>query len=144
MLSGLVFFWLLARGFFAAKVYDSWIPTPAKVVSAWIETLPQPGSEPPRYEFQVRYIYNVNSVPHTGTRLKEIPGNTRQRSKVEKLEARFPVDAEVTCFVDPTDPAKAILIRPTKAPGYTLWYPGLFVVGGAGMCYSACRRRWRS
>lgn len=141
MLIGLGFCWLLARGYLAAKRYDSWIPTPATVVSAWIKTVPQPGSEPPRHEFQVRYTYSAGGASQAGTRLKEIPGNTRQRSKVEKLQRRFAVGSQVTCFVDPNDPAMAILIRPTKAPGYTLWFPGLFVVGGAGMCLSACRRR---
>ena len=141
MLLGLAFCWLLARGYSAAKAYDSWIPTPAKVVSAWIETIPQPGSEPPRYEFQVRYAYNAGGAPQTGTRLKEIPGNTRQRGKVEKLENQFSVGNEDTCYVNPTIPGMAILIRPTKAPGYTLWFPGLFVIGGAGMCFSAIRRK---
>ncbi|MDB2327405.1 DUF3592 domain-containing protein, partial [bacterium] len=93
----MAFCWLLARGYSAAKAYDSWIPTPAKVVSAWIETIPQPGSEPPRYEFQVRYAYHAGGAPQTGTRLKEIPGNTRQRGKVEKLENQFSVGNEVTC-----------------------------------------------
>ena len=144
MALGLAFCWLLARGYHAAKGYDSWIPTPAKVNSAWIKMVPQPGAEPPRYTFKVRYSYTTNGTAQTGTRLKEIPGNTRLRSKVEKLESRFAVGKQVTCYVNPADPTMAILIRPTKAPGYTWWFPGLFVVGGAGMCFAAFRQRRRS
>lgn len=136
---GMFFCWLLFRGYLAAKSYDAWIETPATVVSAWIQSVPQPGAEPPRYEFKVRYTYEVEGEAQTGTRLKEIPGNTRVRKKVEGLESRFPLGQETSCYVDPSDPTMAILVRPTKAPGYTLWFPGLFVVGGVGMCVFAMR-----
>ena len=143
MVLGLSFMALLWKGYLAAKSFDSWVETPAKVTAAWIETVPQPGSEPPRYAFRVRYQYERDGAVLSGTRLKEIPGNTRQRAKVERWEARYPVGSETVCYVNPDAAEEAVLVRPTKAPGYTLWFPGLFAVGGAGMALYGLARRHR-
>ena len=113
------------------------------MLASWIETVPQPGSEPPRYRFRVRYRYEIDGRMHISNRLREIVGTTRQWAKVAALKERFPVAASVICFVNPADPGEAVLLRPTKAPGYTLWFPALFAVGGAGMCVVALRRGHR-
>lgn len=143
MLMGIAFCALLWRGYQRASAFDSWQERPAVVLASWIEALPQPGSEPPRFRFRVRYEYEIDGQKHISTNLKEIVGNTRQRSKVEALEKRYLVAATAVCFVNPEDPTDALLLRPTKAPGYTLWFPALFAVGGAGMCVVALRRSHR-
>ncbi len=143
MLLGLGFCFLLGRGYLTAASFDAWRPTRATVLASWIEGVPQPGSALVRYEFKVRYRYEANGESQVSTRVREIASNTRKRSKVERLQAQFAVGDEVTCYVDPEDPSQAILLRPTKAPGYTLWFPALFAVGGAGMCVVALRKRHR-
>jgi hypothetical protein len=74
------------------------------------------------------------------TRVRDVERRSRVRAKAEKLQGRFDSGREVTCYVNPGNPADAILLKPTKAPGYTVWFPGLFVVGGLGMCVVAIRR----
>lgn len=140
---GLAFCLLLLRGYLAAAAYDDWQPTPALVVASWIEPVPQPGSDPMRYRLRVRYRYEIAGETYVSTRVREIESNTRQRAKLERLQERFRSGEEATCFVNPRHPEEAILLRPTKAPGYTVWYPALFVLGGAGMCIRALRRRHR-
>jgi hypothetical protein len=45
------------------------------------------------------------------------------------------------CRVNPADPAVAVLRIDSRAPGYSLWFPALFVVGGVGIVVGALRRR---
>ena len=140
---GSAFAFLLVRGHRLAAAYDAWAPTPALILASWIETLPQPSPDPPRYRFRVNYRYEVEGQERIAARVTDLDGSTRQRAKVRRLKERFPVGEELDCYVNPADPGEAILLRPTKAAGYTLWFPGLFVVGGAGMCVVALRRAQR-
>lgn len=141
MFVGLGFSALLLKGFLAASAYDSWVPREATVLSSWIEEIPQPGSDPSRYRFRLRYRYRMGETWQIGTRFQDIERKTRSRERVERLLNRYGPCTSVRCYVNPEVPEESMLIRPTKAPGYTLWFPGLFVVGGSGMCVVAFRRR---
>jgi hypothetical protein len=44
-----------------------------------------------------------------------------------------------TCRVHPRDPDFAVLKPDSLAPGYSIWFPALFVVGGLGMAGKAAR-----
>ena len=46
---------------------------------------------------------------------------------------RWPVGKQVEAFVNPKAPKEAVLDHETKAPGYSIWFPGLFLVGGLGI-----------
>lgn len=46
-------------------------------------------------------------------------------------------------FVNPTEPNFAVLKPDTKAAGYSIWFPLLFVVGGLGIVVRAIVRRAR-
>ena len=110
---------------------------------SWVERVPQPGASYSRYAFRARYSYTYEGTEYRSSQVREIERRVREREKVEAVRKRFPVHAEVMCYVNPARPEEAILIKPTKAPGYSIWFPGLFVVGGLGMCVKALRRRHR-
>jgi hypothetical protein len=42
-----------------------------------------------------------------------------------------------TCRVNPHDPDFAVLKPDSLAPGYSIWFPALFVIGGLGMTVRA-------
>ena len=46
---------------------------------------------------------------------------------------------ETTCYVNPVEFNSAYLKPDSLAPGYSIWFPALFVVGGLGMVISALR-----
>lgn len=142
-LMGGVFCWLLGRGYLVAASYDDWVETPATISGSWVERVPQPEGATPRYAFRARYEYQVAGERYRSSQVREIERRLKNREKVESVQRRYPVDGEVTCYVNPGNPGEAILIRPTKAPGYSIWFPGLFVVGGVGMCVRALRRNHR-
>jgi hypothetical protein len=41
------------------------------------------------------------------------------------------------CFVDPQNPQLAILKPDSLAPGYSIWFPGLFMIAGLGITFNA-------
>ena len=59
--------------------------------------------------------------------------------KAEKMAEKFPEGSRQTCFVNPSDPAFAVLKLDSKGPGYSLWFPLLIVVGGLGIIVGAVR-----
>ena len=127
----------------AAASYDAWVETPAVISGSWVERVPQPTGATPRYAFRARYAYTYDGKAYHSSQVREIERRLKNRGKVEAAQERFPVHADVMCFVNPTRPEEALLIRPTKAPGYSIWFPGLFVVGGLGMCVKGLRRSHR-
>ena len=83
----------------------------------------------------------MGGVAHTGTHVRRVEGGSSHKEAAqEKLEA-YPEGKAVTCYVNPEDPAFAILEHSTRAALYSLWFPLLFVVGGAGMILSALRTK---
>ena len=41
------------------------------------------------------------------------------------------------CFVDPQNPQLAILKPDSLAPGYSIWFPALFMIAGLGITFNA-------
>ncbi len=130
---GLIFAALLWKGYRAAARFQDWEPHPCTVVAAWVETIARPGVSADSLRFRVRYRYEVAGVEHLSERIGDIERTTTRPAKLEALKERYPVGAVLTCYVNPAKTSEALLKRPTRAPGYTIWFPGLFVAGGVGM-----------
>jgi hypothetical protein len=56
---------------------------------------------------------------------------------VEELVATFATGSMTKCWVNPQQPSQSVLKLDTRAAGYTLWFPGLFFLGGVGMIVGA-------
>ena len=138
---GIVFAVLLYRGYRMASAYDTWQEMPCTVLSSWVEDVPQPGTTVPWYQFRVRYRYEVGDELRVSDRVTDLDRTTRKRPKAEALQLRYPVGAVTVCYVNTNNDAEAILKRPTKVSGYSIWFPCLFVVGGFGMALVAVRQR---
>jgi hypothetical protein len=44
------------------------------------------------------------------------------------------------CFVNPKNPQLAVLKPDSLAPGYSIWFPGLFMIAGLGIGMNALIR----
>lgn len=140
--AGLFFCVALANGYTRAKALRSWVELPALVVASSIETQRVPGAvQENRYRAHVRYRYRHEDREWVSDGVSTKDKWSRDRSKAERVVARYGLGSRVACFVNPDNPSEAILERSTLAPGYTLWFPGLFVLGGAGMLWAAGRGR---
>jgi hypothetical protein len=95
---------------------------------------------PMEFRQEIVFGYEFAGARRTGDRLtlRENPWSA-DRAEMEKRAAALPAGATTTCRVDPANPDFAVLKPDSLAPGYTIWFPGLFVAGGIGMVIRAIR-----
>ena len=56
---------------------------------------------------------------------------------MESRIKEYPAGKTTTCRVNPNNPDFAVLKPDSLAPGYSIWFPGLFVIGGLGITFRA-------
>jgi hypothetical protein len=122
-----------------AEETRTWKPVEAIVIASQVLTdRPSPHS-PLKFTADVHYRYTVDGKTHTSTRIKRVDGPSSHKNKTEEVVARYPLGKPVTCYVNPAQPDFAILEHDSRAALYSIWFPLLFVAGGAGMVVSALR-----
>jgi hypothetical protein len=142
---GGVFTWLMLASYLRAKRIDRWDKVPCAIVESTVESRRDdpdwPAAMPQEYRFRVRYEYEWDGATHVGDHYR-LRGSSWSSGteKAEELVATYPQGSVVTCQVNPDQPDEAVLKGESKAPGYSLWFPLLFVVGGTGIVAGAWRR----
>ncbi len=137
---GVIFVALMWRSFDRASDQRAWTEVQATIIESRVDQRQIGVQVKVEYGFFVAYGYSYEGVPFTSERysLRGSPWS----SSIERSQRRvdqFPVGSEVTCFVDPGDPAFSVLKLDSKAPGYSLWFPAIFIIGGIGMIVGAIR-----
>ena len=131
---GGVFTWLLGTSFARAKEMDRWQETPCFILEAELGER-KIGQEVPReYRLRILYGYDFGDEP-LSCEDYDLRGNAwvKDPSRVRALLQSFPAGTQQLCWVNPDNPEQAVLKKETKAPGYSIWFPILFVVGGLGI-----------
>ena len=135
-----IFLWV---SYVRAQETRRWTPTPCLILSSRVISEHPSPSSPIAHRASIRYRYTVNSVTFEGNHIHRegADGPTSDRAKAEAVCAKYPPFHESTCFVNPAKPGSAVLEHATKAGLYTIWFPLVFVTGGAGMVWSAWRTK---
>jgi len=141
-LIGGVFSWLMWRSYDRARDMHAWPEVPCLILSAELEQRPIDYNGPPEYRVNVLYGYEYDGTRRTGERItwRGNPWSSKQ-NLVEQRVAAYPEGLETTCRVNPADPDFAILEPDTKAPGYSIWFPLLFIVAGLTIAIKALTHR---
>lgn len=132
-----VFIWYLWSSFQKARLMDSWVETPCTIESVSIDNSQQTQHYATKYRLDVIYTYRIGEREYRGTRVKRLPVEGSSRKKIEKKRTKYVPTENPVCFVDPEAPENAVLRKDTKAAIYSIWFPGLFFVGGLGIVLSA-------
>jgi hypothetical protein len=120
-----------------AKQTRSWEETACIIVKSQVdEGRPTPNS-PVQYLAVVEYEYTFGGTTRRGNRIKRVEGPTSHRGRAEEKVADYPTGNSAVCWVNPHAPDEVILRHDSMAPLYTIWFPGLFVIGGAGIALGA-------
>jgi len=139
--AGIVFTWVLWTAWQRAEETRRWVPLPSRIVSSRLtQELPTPNSNP-AYRAEVRYSYIFDGKSQLGSNIKRVNSPSQHEDVARKKLESYPVGAEQTCFVNPLKPEQAVLKHDTRAALYSIWFPGLFVIGGLGMAWNALRPR---
>ncbi len=134
---------LINHGYKRAMVTRAWTETPCEITKSEVmEERPTPNS-PMEYEAIIHYAYTFEGERFENDSIKLTDGPTRHKDKAEKTIAEWPVGSSSVCWVNPEAPENAVLKHNTKAVGYTVWFPGLFVIGGLGIMIASIRANLR-
>lgn len=141
MLGG-VFVWLMARSFQRAWEMRAWPKIPCVILVSEVAEFKHDEISGMEFRQLLNYGYEWQGVAHTSNHLtwRDNPSSS-SRELVESRVAEFPVGKSTVCHVDPANPAFAILKPDSLAPGYAIWFPGLFVIGGLGIVWRAATNR---
>lgn len=137
-LIGGVFVWLMARSYLRARELRSWPEVPCVILSSELVERRHDDQSPLEFRHDLSFGYEWQGQPLTGDHLT-LRGSPWS-SKRDLMESRFkeyPVGKSTTCRVDPKNPDFAVLKPDSLAPGYSIWFPGLFVIGGLGIAFRA-------
>lgn len=140
-LAGGIFTALMWRSFQRARDVEAWPVVPCIILRSDVEERQIDPNSAVERRFSVLFGYEWEGVPRESELLK-LRGSMWS-SKAEGAQAfleRYPEGSRQECHVNPADPAIAVLEPESKAPGYSLWFPLIFVVGGIGMMAGAWRK----
>lgn len=137
---GLAFTWWLWGAGEKGMITRHWTPVPCVILVSGVKQSQYSPNDPEKWQPEMEYRYTFAGQVYHGTRVKRVEGPSPHRAKATAAAAAFPPGMETECFVNPQNPSEAVLMHSTKAAFYTLWWPLLFAVGGAGMLRAALRR----
>lgn len=139
-LLGGLFVWLMGRSFLRAKEMRSWPQVPCIILTSETDQRKNDPDSPTEYRQLISFGYEWKGEAYTADHLglRGSPWTSKQNLS-EKRAAEFTVGMKTTCFVNPAEPTAAYLKPDSLAPGYSIWFPALFVVGGLGICISTMR-----
>ena len=141
-LLGFLFVWLMGRSYLRAKEMHSWPQVPCVIITSESEERKNDPESRTEFRQNVSFGYEWESQVYTSDQLG-LRGSpwTSKPNLVESRAAEFPVGMKTVCFVNPANPEMAYLKPDSLAPGYSIWFPALFVIGGLGISISAIRNR---
>lgn len=137
-LIGSVFFWLMWRSFDRANHMRDWPEVECVILSAEVEERRIDPNGPAEFRLDLAYGYMWEGVAYTGDRIT-LRGSpwTSKSDVIAEREREYREGMTTTCRIDPKNPEIAVLKMDSKAPGYSIWFPALFIVGGLGMSVRA-------
>ena len=136
-LAGTVFTGVLWVAWQRAAETRSWAAVPCTVLSSQVVPLRKSISSNVVFDPQVRYTYEVAGQRYESQRIKRVDGPSSDPDKAQSVRQRYYPGQRTQCYMRPGSPDFAILEHGSRAALYTLWFPLLFVVGGAVMAWRA-------
>ncbi len=141
MLGG-VFVWLMGRSFLRAREMRAWPEVACVILSSEVVEWRHDDNSPPQFRPELSFGYTWKGEARTGDHLT-LRGSpwSSNRGLAEARTAEYPVGMTTTCHVDPAATGFAVLKTDSLAPGYSIWFPALFVIGGLGITLRAAAGR---
>lgn len=136
-----LFLWLMGRSYLRARDMTTWPQVPCVILRSEVTERRIADNVAPDYRFSVLYRYEFAGRDHESDRWSLRGSMPRSEAgAVEELVAQYPVGSRQTCWVNPDQPEIALLKLDSRAAGYSLWFPGLFFLGGLGMIIGAWKK----
>ncbi|MCF6314058.1 MAG: DUF3592 domain-containing protein [Verrucomicrobiales bacterium] len=125
--AGCTFLWL---SFQKARSTDHWVERPAKVIVSMVDHSRRTQHNDVKFQLQLHYRYEFEGKSHLSSKIKVRPIASKVEKKIVAWQRLYPVGKELICYVNPEQADQAILIKPTKAAIYSLWFPAILILFG--------------
>lgn len=135
---GGVFVLLMGRSFLRAREMRAWPEVACVILSSEVGERRHDENSPPEFRQDLSFGYSWKGQARTSDHLT-LRGSpwSSDRGLVDARTAEYPVGMATTCHVNPAVPDFAVLKTDSLAPGYSIWFPSLFVIGGLGITFRA-------
>ena len=133
---GSLFELLIVREFARAVGQRLWKPAPCTITASEVQ---ERGGESP-YAFAVSYRYDYSGRQYGGSTYKHGYSSSSKYSSAQGLVWQYPVGRSAVCYVNPENPAQAVLQRDSPLIGLAALFPLIFVAIGAGGIYFMWRK----
>lgn len=110
----------------------NWIATPCVIVSRDVEESRNSDGED-SYRVVARYRYQVDGREYVGNRDNWSFGDSSGHESKRRIVRSLPAGMDATCYVDPANPAEAVLSREVGWEAAFVLIPVVFIVAGVGM-----------
>jgi hypothetical protein len=118
------------RAAFLSVTSRSWREVPCTVVSSEVGT--HSGSKSATFSVDIVYEYETGGRTYRSTRYGFLGGSSSGYDGKAEIVAEHPPGSRCTCFVDPANPARAVLSRSLGGDFFFVLIPLLFVAVGLG------------
>jgi hypothetical protein len=119
-----------------------WIATPCTIVSSRVQS--HRGDDSTTYRVDILYRYEVNGEEHRSSRYQFMGGSSSGRKSKAAIVRQFPPGSQRTCYVNPRNPAEAVLERGLTADMWFGAIPAVFLLVGAGGLFAMLRGKRRA
>jgi hypothetical protein len=133
---GSLFEAFILREFGRAAGQRSWKRVPCTIVASEVQEV---GGESP-YAAAISYQYDYGDRRHSGSAYKRGRSACDTYSGAQKVVQKYPVGRATVCYVNPRNPAEAVLKRNSLLIGFAALFPLIFVAIGAGGIYFIWRK----
>lgn len=135
---GGVFVWVMAASALRAKETRNWPQVPCVILVSEIEERLHDPQSPIEYRHHVVFGYEWEGERLTSDQvsLRGSAWSSKRDVVFGRITSYTPGD-DTLCYVNPADPTFAILEPDSLAPLYSIWFPGVFVLGGLVMAARA-------
>lgn len=134
---GSVFTWLVAREAIAGVRTWMWPKAECQIIRSGVRETDARGRKPGDFYLDVQYQYAFQGQNFVSDQFRLRAASYQDYGKVERLVQGFPPGARTICYVNPRQPAEAVLERGSLWFPLVIFFPLIFVGIGAIGIYSA-------
>jgi hypothetical protein len=132
LLAGLFLGVAITRETYQKVSTHSWKPGRAMISSSDVQTEQNKNQN---YKLTVRYQYSFEGKEYSSDQFAIGYSGSSDYTKSQRLLEKYPADSSTTCYVNPKNPAEAVLERSSLWIVFGLLFPIPFVLVGAGGIY---------
>jgi hypothetical protein len=139
--AGLLVGWLFLRDAAGGLQTWTWRKTACEITASAIRQQNQQGSQKDDFFFEVKFRYTFGGRQFSSDQYKRSPESSEDYSQIARLTERYPPGSSAVCYVNPSAPERAVLVRYNLFHLLLLLFPVPFVAfGGWAVYYSWFRK----